>query len=550
MKLLAHLLMNDVRRFRGLIAIWIALVVAGVALYAWSPTLAGEPRRFAAVQTIAGLLWLTRQLFRVILIARLVHADPAVGSTAFWMTRPVPPRSLLASKVALVFGLTVAVPAAGDLLLGLVYRVPASGIGIAMLQTALANGAWAAALMTFAVLTRNLSQFAAVCGVAILCAAVGPIVLVTATRFPETPGRSGVASDPLILVVAGALLMLFLGSAWLVQYVRRSRRESVPVMVAGACVAIGFAAITEPPLVARQLEPPPSWARTATLQLPSIPPNIYTGTEVVTWGIERDRTSFAVARARVVMPQLPPGWLATALLRGATVIANGKTLTCGIPPYQASASLSRDRRDNRHATEVALSEALGVPEVVNLLSYGTDTTMLFFVPYGDRVGVVHGSYRGSFRIELRRLDAVGAFPLSGGVTFQDGAERMRMRDVRLDDGLVSIRVERSSVPTISANRRPGYDFYLRNRAHGQALGGSVRQTRGSVWAPGISQLADLANAAPGVNRWAEFLTFRGKALAPEWLAGAELVVVRTTRAGILERELVDDDFSWSLQARQ
>ena len=549
MKLVAHLLMNDVRRFRGLIAIWIALVVAGVALYAWSPTLAGEPRRFAAVQTIAGLLWLTRQLFRVILIARVVHADPAVGSTAFWMTRPVPPTALLASKVALILGLTVAVPAAGDLVLGLLYRVPASDIGIAMLQTALANGAWAVALMTFAVPTRNLSQFVAVCGVAILCAAVGPIVLVAVTRFPEAPGRSGVASDPLIPVVAGALLALFLASAWLVQYVRRSRRESVPVMVAGICVAFGFAAMTEPPLVARQLEPPPSWARTATLRLPPIPPDIYTGTEVVTWGIEGGRR-FAVARARVVLPQLPSGWLATALLRGATVIANGKTLTCGIPPYQASAILSRDRSDNRHATEVALSDALGVPDVLNLQVYGTDTTMLFFVPYAERVGVVHGSYRGTFRLELGRLDAVGAFPLSSGTTFQDGAQRMRIRDVRLDDELVSIRVERSSVPTILPNRRPGYNFYLRNRAHGQAFGGSVRQTRGSVWAPGISQLADLANAAPGVNRWAEFLMFRGNALTPEWLAGAELVVVRTTRAGILERELAVDDFSWSLPAKQ
>lgn len=44
--------------------------------------------------------------------------------------------------------------------------------------------------------------------------------------------------------------------------------------------------------------------------------------------------------------------------------------------------------------------------------------------------------------------------------------------------------------------------------------------------------------------------FRGNALTPEWLAGAELVVVRTTPAGVLERELAVDDFSWSLQAKQ
>lgn len=125
--------------------------------------------------------------------------------------------------------------------------------------------------------------------------------------------------------------------------------------------------------------------------------------------------------------------------------------------------------------------------------------------------------------------------------------------------LAAIRVEGSSVPTILPNsRRPRYDFYLRNRAQGEALGGSVRQARRSLfWFPGLSGLADLSNVTPGVNRSAEFLTFRRIAsisqpemLTRKWLDGAELVVVRTTNAGTVERALQIEDFRWPAPGKQ
>ena len=555
MRLLVHLVKNDVRRFRGLIGIWIALVAAGTVVYAWAPTVAGQPRLFDTTQAIAGLFWLARQLFRVILVVLIVHAHPTVGSTAFWMTRPIPPKSLFTSKVLLIFGLTVGLPAAGDLALGVVYRVPAADIALAMFQTSLANAAWVALLMTLAVPTRNLAQFAAICGIVILSSALAPIAvgLLAATRPQGTLRRAPITSDPLIPVVAAVILCAFLAAGWLVQYVRRNRRESVPVGVAGVCLAIGFATMTEPPLVSRQLEPP-SWAADATLRLSPASPNIYTGTATVNSRAGGAQATFVVARAHVVLPDLPPGWFAGASFVEATVVANGKTLTCRPPFNLADATLSREAKDNKHATQVALSEALGVPRVLNLQSYGTDSTILFDVPYEDvaAIGPIHGSYRGRFRVQLTHVEAVAALPLVSGATFQDGSYRVRVGDVTLDDGLATIRVEGSAVPTVLPNRRrPRFDWYLRNRTQGEAVDGSVRKARDRFFLPGLPVLADLANTTPGVTRWGEFVTFRGSAslaapgvLTREWIGGAELVVVRTTYAGTVERELAVDDFLW------
>jgi hypothetical protein len=48
-------------------------------------------------------LWFTQVLLTFVLVSSVTHADPAVGSDGFWMTRPIAPRALVASKLTLLF---------------------------------------------------------------------------------------------------------------------------------------------------------------------------------------------------------------------------------------------------------------------------------------------------------------------------------------------------------------------------------------------------------------------------------------------------------------
>lgn len=572
MKLLGHLLESDLRRFRLLIAAWVALVAAGVGLYARAAGLAGNTRLFDAVQATAGLLWLARQLLRVVLVTSVVHAHPAVGSTAFWMTRPIPPRLLFASKVILIFGVAVGVPVAGDLTLAIAYHVPLREAAFAAFQTALANGAWVALLMTVAVLTPTLAQFALACGVTIMCAALVPVAaeLLGTLRLRSAGAGSRAAFDPLIPVVAVVVLLASLAAAWMVQYIRRNRSEAIAVGAAGFCVALVFGSLTPPPLVARHSEPP-SWARNATaLELQPRPTNAYPGTGSAYWlgtgsvywlgtaSSREDTSTSAVARGLLVLPDLPPGWFARAALREATLVADGKTLACDGPANMGT-ELSRAATGS-NPTQVALREALDVDRMTHLQFYGAESAILFVVPNEglSQLGAAKGLYRGRFRLDLMHVEALAALPLTSGATFQDDAYRITIGDVRLD-GVLTIRLQRSDVPTILPRHGyPRYDFYLRNRSQREAAGGYLRPAQARFIVPPLAAIVALSNITPGVEVSGDLLTFRespgtsqlGPESTPEWLKGAELVVVRTTNAGTVERALQIEDFRWPAQGKR
>ena len=69
--------------------------------------------------------------------------------------------------------------------------------------------------------------------------------------------------------------------------------------------------------------------------------------------------------------------------------------------------------------------------------------------------------------------------------------------------------------------------------------------------PGATTLADFASITPGVWTAAEYLTYRAnpslsiqsRELTPDWLSGAELVVVRLTNSTPIEAPLDIDAFS-------
>lgn len=80
------------------------------------------------------------------------------------MTRPIPPRTLFASKVVLLAALTVLLPCAARLALMLWIQIPAREALLVALDTAISRTAWLAVLIAGAVMTLNLARFALLCG--------------------------------------------------------------------------------------------------------------------------------------------------------------------------------------------------------------------------------------------------------------------------------------------------------------------------------------------------------------------------------------------------
>ena len=494
MTLLRHLVAADLRRFGWLIAAWVTLVAAGVVVYAWLPLVAGSQRTSEALRMTSGVLWLAEQVYRLVIIALIVHAHPAVGSTAFWMTRPIPPRLLLASKALLIGAVTVGAPVVADLALALKYSVPAADMLMSALQTALVNGLWVAVCFTIAVVTRSFAQFTLVCGVAASTLVLAPVAveLAVSSRRAAASARHDVPFSPAILVTAAVVFIAVLVVAWIVQYTRRRRPETIALSASGACLALLVGTVTPPSFMMAQ-DRSPDWARGATLQISSDSPTPYLASETAAGS-----DSSAIVKAIVTMPSLPQGWAAQALLEDATVQADGVSLDSQGSASTNGVALSRSGNDDEHPMRIALAQALAVERVPGAF-YGLEPTTVFVRPgaEAERLGNLRGRYHGRFRVALTHVEAVGVLPLTRHAVFQEGAYRLTIRDVRFDDAL-TVRVQLSDVtaPAVRGGQR-SYEFYLRNRAHREALAGTRRPARDFSVIPGATTLADFAMVAPG-----------------------------------------------------
>ena len=544
MKLLRHLVAADLRRFGWLIAAWITLVAAGVVAYAWLPAVAGGGRISEGLWMTSGVLWLARQVYRLVVIVLIVHADPTVGSTAFWMTRPIPPRLLLASKALLIGAVTVGAPVAGDLALAVAYSAPIGDMMMSALQTALVNGFWVALCMTVAIVTRSLAQVALVSGVAASALVLVPLVveLLVSSRRSSAAVRSDLAFSPAMAVLAAVVFVVCLAVAWFVQYTRRRRPETIAVGVGGVCLSVALVMVTPPSFMMPEIESP-QWARGAVLHLAS--PTPYVDREK---SIEGE--PYAVIRALLTLPALPPGWAAHAALRDATVQTESASVGSHGAALVQGAALSRDGQDDDHL-RVALVQALGVDRVLGAF-YGLDPAILFVAPGdGASLTALRGRYRGRFQVGFTHVEAAGIIPLVRGAIFQDGAYRVAIRDVRLD-GVLTVLVQLSDVTRLTSRRgHRGYDVYLRNRTEREAIAGTRRAAREYSVIPGAMTVAEFSTVAPGVWTSAEYLTYRGGPgmsipgwdLTPEWVNRAELVVVRVTSAGTIDAPLEIDNFT-------
>src|SRR6266536_3842773 len=160
MRLSVHLLRNDVRRFLPLLAGWWIVLAAGTVLDGVRPGLSANPAMRDSLSMLGSLLWLANVLIGVVVVALIVQADPLVGTDAFWMTRPISPRALLASKAILLSFTMIVAPVAIEAALMLVYKVPLPEIAGIAASGALSWMLWAIAFMAVAALTPNPAKFA------------------------------------------------------------------------------------------------------------------------------------------------------------------------------------------------------------------------------------------------------------------------------------------------------------------------------------------------------------------------------------------------------
>lgn len=547
MSVLRRLVKADARRLRVVLLFWVLLVAATAVSEGVRPFVASNARLLAPFDVAAGLLWLAKSALMVLLVSFVLHAHPAVGSTAFWMTRPFPPRLLALSKVVLLVAATVALLAVADFVLMAAYRVPTGTAMAVAIHDGLSRALLVAMLMAAASITPNLSRYLLLCGAAVVTVAVLVSILFAfmTARFDEMPRPStgeDVGDPTGGLVALGLTIGAGLGVVF-AQYSTRSRVRSVSLGAAGLCLAWLAESLWPWAFMARAA-PLPAWAlEESSLRLKAALESVEVSREQ---GFPGREAAWRGVRARVRLAEPPAGWSVDASVLRATLRIDGATLISG---GVGQTALPLDTGEEFPAREVA-RRLLGVSRIAEAVPPRGESPVVLFVTEDDlnRHANRVGEYEGRLQLGLTRHEIESVLPLRPETRHDGGSFKLVVDRVVSSGATVLVFVRESNAASMFDGKPEStYRFYLRNTARGEAVAGvdMGRHAVSFLWRL-LPFDTYVAGSADGFR--ARLLSVRfpdygpwDKEKAPEldddWLSGADLVIVRATRLGTVERQL-------------
>jgi len=548
MKLLAHLVLADVRRHRFLLLAWLLVVALSAALDGLLPALDLDPATRQSLSPLISLWSLTETLLFVLVVAMVIQTHPAVGGNAFWMTRPIPPETLLASKAVLLGVAAIALPAAAWVVVMMFYRVPAGDHTAVTVHGVLFACWWVALLSIFAALTPTLSRYALALGGALLAVAISlsiaaAVAIATATD-EFRPQRSQVIGDPTPDLVMLVLMTLGAVVALLVQYRHRSRARSVPLAAAAVALAIVAGTYWPWPLLAPRLTVP-AWAATDRPALVVAPGSI----EAVRVRTEGPRgRSWRSIRGRVYLEGLPRDTSAfISLVEGTLRIDGGPTLVSGAAGQSAVPADGGEEEPGARAARTVL----GVERLIHGRTRRGESPVILTVPdeQFQNLAPETGTYDARFEVVPTTHVLEAVLPLRAGVTYQNGPYRVVVESLVRSPGALTVEIRQSNVWTPFHRSLPSVrEFYLHNTRRAEAVAGAMDHQHSEMFGFLPMTLGSSSRSGFGAQRLQ--VTFPPRygledeefTLDEKWLAGAELVIVASAQQRAFERTLEVEEF--------
>jgi hypothetical protein len=161
-----HIVRKDLRRFAWPVAAWLGLsgiAAAGMGMSAWVPEkvlMAEAAEWLRGLRSSMMLVAVVGTSAVVLLAGALVHEDRVVGSTSFWLTRPMAGGRLLRAKLLAALLLLVVAPALAGVPLWWWAGFSGEEVGRALLGSLQGSAAFALVAVALAALTANIGQFA------------------------------------------------------------------------------------------------------------------------------------------------------------------------------------------------------------------------------------------------------------------------------------------------------------------------------------------------------------------------------------------------------
>ena len=555
MRLLAHLVAGDIRRHRWLLASWVAVVVAGTVVTGVHPLFAARPTA-STVDLLHMLLTVLRLFLRILLIALVVQIHPLVGSDAFWLTRPIPRMTLLACKTIVLAAFLVFIPVAAEAVLMTIYGIQPGEIARVAVESAQFATFWVALLATAAALTPTFPRFLLLCGGVLAALALLLAVQITIDSMaPATPpllvAQAPGPENPTGVAVVVGMLILACAVTLIAQYRSRRLWRSSLIAVLALVIALYGAGVWPWQFLQANVELP-AWA-SGDASLPIVVRTVATRSTDEGMIEKAPRRKLA---APVQVSGLAPGWsAAVGLLQASLQLDGGRTLTSVSFPFREPVTTDGETPSRVAAIRGLVGEILEEPSplfAVRDKSLLIPAATLLVVPEPEftQVAPARGHYSGRFFLQLTHHRIEATIAIRPGAQARNGNYHVTLDSARAASGRAVLQL-RESDATSSFDRRPHAEqtYYLRNRRSGAAVEGSVfdfdrgilpRMT-GGMFQGSIGFGGDTTGFRAGGH--AVWFPPPGRSFGPlgeTWLQDAELVIVRSTVEGSVERKLEID----------
>jgi hypothetical protein len=262
-----HVMRKDALRLRWMLVLWLAVLAARVAsmVSGWNPT-DDLSRTELALLMSSRMMTFVELLLAALITTRLVHEEPLVGPTAFWLTRPYHRGSLLGAKLSFLLVVLVVLPLLADLA-----TMASLGAGTRAL---VAEGPLRAIdylgtvlpLMVIAAITPSLSAFVlTVVGIAGTGLSAAALASLARTLWPAEPGSYAPPGVP-DATPGVVMLAMYLCTGLAVvayQYHRRGRQGAALLAGAGLAATLVVPQIWPWSFARAEGYEPGTWAATA-----------------------------------------------------------------------------------------------------------------------------------------------------------------------------------------------------------------------------------------------------------------------------------------------
>jgi len=242
MKMIWHCCRKDLRHYRLLLVLWLALAVVQAAVVGVNTASANVVKTMLFTM-VSFLIPLLQYVAMLIIVPLVIQAETPVGTTAFWYTRPLSRGHVLASKVLFIATVLILPPLVAELLVLGFNGAASRHLILAGVEIVIKQLRFVMVVAALAALTRRFAHFALVSA----CVVVGYFLLLIATWavnvFVQALCRP-ISPEEMIALAPSRNLVQYVvltvsGSGVLVhQYMTRRLRGSV--VIAAAAVVLYF----------------------------------------------------------------------------------------------------------------------------------------------------------------------------------------------------------------------------------------------------------------------------------------------------------------------